>query len=184
MTSFSSLNRVTDSLLGQQLLRNIQGSLRGLAEGERSISSGRRFARPSDAPLSVRRIIAWQRIVERNQTFTSTISLASSRLATTESSLDEINNLIIRAREIGLSQLNSTATNDTRVNAAVEVSNLLDESLTLANRQFGENQREALSGVSIDEEAISLIKFQRAYQGAARFLSVVDRLLETLINSV
>ncbi|MFQ5654708.1 MAG: flagellar basal body rod C-terminal domain-containing protein, partial [Planctomycetota bacterium] len=47
-----------------------------------------------------------------------------------------------------------------------------------------ENQRQALSGVNIDEEAISLIRYQRAYQGAARFLTVVDRLLETLINSV
>ena len=46
------------------------------------------------------------------------------------------------------------------------------------------NQREALSGVNVDEEAIALIQFQRAYQGAARFLNVVDGLLETLLNSV
>ena len=47
-----------------------------------------------------------------------------------------------------------------------------------------QNQRESLSGVNVDEEAISLVTYQRAYQGAARFLNVVDRLLETLINSV
>ena len=47
-----------------------------------------------------------------------------------------------------------------------------------------QNQRESLSGVNIDEEAISLITYQRAYQGAARYLNVVDQLLETLINSV
>ncbi|MGE3166163.1 MAG: flagellar hook-associated protein FlgK [Planctomycetota bacterium] len=46
------------------------------------------------------------------------------------------------------------------------------------------NQREALSGVNVDEEAIQLIQLQRAYQGSARFLSVVDSLLDTLINSV
>lgn len=46
------------------------------------------------------------------------------------------------------------------------------------------NQRESISGVNIDEEAIHLIQLQRAYQGAARFLNIVDRLLETLINSV
>ncbi|MEE8142885.1 MAG: flagellar hook-associated protein FlgK [Planctomycetota bacterium] len=50
--------------------------------------------------------------------------------------------------------------------------------------QSFQNQREALSGVNIDEEAINLIRFQRAYQASARFLNVVDRLLETLINSV
>ncbi len=44
------------------------------------------------------------------------------------------------------------------------------------------NQRDALSGVSVDEEAIELIRYQRAYQGSARFLTVVDRLLDTLLN--
>ncbi len=45
-------------------------------------------------------------------------------------------------------------------------------------------QREAVSGVSVDEEAINLLAYQRAYQGSARFLSVVDELMETLIGMV
>ncbi len=45
-------------------------------------------------------------------------------------------------------------------------------------------QREAVSGVSIDEEAINLLAFQRAYQGSARFLSVVDELMQTLLGLV
>ncbi|MFQ5412877.1 MAG: flagellar hook-associated protein FlgK [Phycisphaerae bacterium] len=42
-------------------------------------------------------------------------------------------------------------------------------------------QRESISGVSLDEEAISLLKFERAYQGAARYISVVDDLITQLI---
>lgn len=42
-------------------------------------------------------------------------------------------------------------------------------------------QRESISGVNLDEEAISLIKFQRAFQGAARFISVVDELIGELV---
>ena len=37
-------------------------------------------------------------------------------------------------------------------------------------------QREAISGVSLDEEAINLAKYERAFQGATRFLSVLDEL--------
>ncbi|MFQ5807398.1 MAG: hypothetical protein ACE5I3_13200, partial [Phycisphaerae bacterium] len=37
-------------------------------------------------------------------------------------------------------------------------------------------QRESISGVSLDEEAINLTKFETAYQGAARYLGVVDAL--------
>jgi len=44
-----------------------------------------------------------------------------------------------------------------------------------------EQERESLSGVSLDEEITKMITFQRGYQAGARFISVVDDLLETLI---
>lgn len=43
-------------------------------------------------------------------------------------------------------------------------------------------QRDAVSSVSLDEETADLMKFQRAYQANARVISVVDELLDTLIN--
>ncbi len=46
-----------------------------------------------------------------------------------------------------------------------------------------ENERERISGVNLDEEAVNLITFQRAFQASARFLSVIDELLATLINN-
>jgi len=45
-----------------------------------------------------------------------------------------------------------------------------------------ENQRQAISGVSLDEEMTKMIQFQRAYQAAARVISVSDIMLDTLIN--
>ena len=42
--------------------------------------------------------------------------------------------------------------------------------------------RDAVSGVSLDEEAMQLMKFQRAYEANARFFQVIDRTLETLIG--
>jgi flagellar hook-associated protein 1 FlgK len=45
-----------------------------------------------------------------------------------------------------------------------------------------ENQRGAVSAVSLDEEAANLIRFQRAYEAAARVVSVIDELTMTAIN--
>jgi len=42
---------------------------------------------------------------------------------------------------------------------------------------------ESTQGVSIDEEASSLLTYQRAYQASSRVLTTVDELLDTLINS-
>ncbi|MCC6738586.1 MAG: flagellar hook-associated protein FlgK [Planctomycetia bacterium] len=47
-----------------------------------------------------------------------------------------------------------------------------------------EAERERLSGVNLDEEAVNLLTHQRAYQAAARFIATVDTLLDTLINQL
>ena len=44
------------------------------------------------------------------------------------------------------------------------------------------NQRSQVSSVSLDEETTHLIQYQHAYQAAARVISVVDGMLDTLIN--
>jgi flagellar hook-associated protein 1 FlgK len=43
------------------------------------------------------------------------------------------------------------------------------------------NQRQSVSGVSLDEEMTNLIAFQRGYQASARTLTAMDQMLETLI---
>ncbi len=43
-------------------------------------------------------------------------------------------------------------------------------------------QRDALSGVSLDDEAANLSQYQRSYQAAAKVLSVLDELLAAAIN--
>ena len=47
-----------------------------------------------------------------------------------------------------------------------------------------DNYRESVSGVSLDEEMVNLIKFQHGYNAAARLISVADELLNTVINMV
>jgi flagellar hook-associated protein 1 FlgK len=44
------------------------------------------------------------------------------------------------------------------------------------------NQRQSVSGVSLDEEMTNLISFQRGYQASARTMTAMDSMLETLIE--
>ncbi len=45
-----------------------------------------------------------------------------------------------------------------------------------------QGQQLAQTSVDIDEEAVNMLAYQRAYEGAARVLTAIDQMLDTLIN--
>ena len=47
-----------------------------------------------------------------------------------------------------------------------------------------ESERQSISGVSIDEEAINMIIFQRAFQGASRYINLINQMLDEVISLV
>jgi flagellar hook-associated protein 1 FlgK len=44
------------------------------------------------------------------------------------------------------------------------------------------DQRGAVSGVSLDEETTNMIRYQRAYQAAARVVSTVNTMYDSLLS--
>lgn len=51
-------------------------------------------------------------------------------------------------------------------------------------RESLSSQQQSISGVNVDEEAINLIQFQRAFQASARFLTIIDEMFQTLLAAV
>ena len=45
-----------------------------------------------------------------------------------------------------------------------------------------ENQRSAFSGVNMDEEAINIIKYQKAYEASAKYANVLNGLSEEILQ--
>jgi flagellar hook-associated protein 1 FlgK len=43
-------------------------------------------------------------------------------------------------------------------------------------------QRQSVMGVNIDEEMIDIIKFQQAFNAMARYITIIDEMLDTIIN--
>jgi len=64
------------------------------------------------------------------------------------------------------------------------MSRAASDSLTFDSNLLSElnNRRESLSGVSLDEEAANLIRFQRSYQAGAKMIQIADELLQTLLD--
>jgi flagellar hook-associated protein 1 len=45
-------------------------------------------------------------------------------------------------------------------------------------------QRESVNGVSLDEEAANMLKYQRSYQAAVRLMTTVDEMMDRIINGL
>lgn len=66
---------------------------------------------------------------------------------------------------------------------AVDVSYIKDMSNTYkAIAGTIQDERESISGVSTDEETVNMMKYQKAYQASARIMTVLDEMLDKLIN--
>jgi flagellar hook-associated protein 1 len=63
---------------------------------------------------------------------------------------------------------------------ASRVSSQYDDQVNIETIVRG--QRDAVSGVSMDEELADLVKYQRSFQASSRFIQIVDELLDTIIN--
>lgn len=102
--------------------------------------------------------------IGNNETALALYALASSKtLATVGNFEDYVKSFVV---QIGIASAGAKETASTQ---ATIVDNL-------------ETRKEAISGVSIDEEMINLISYQYAYSAASRVLTAIDEALDVLIN--
>jgi flagellar hook-associated protein 1 len=96
---------------------------------------------------------------------------------------------IARLEELGVDSLGGrsirgfwqSATTDLAVRT--QAANTRAESTTLV-RESLESQIQATSGVSLDEESINMLSYQRQFQAAARYISTIDETLQTLLSMI
>ncbi len=68
-----------------------------------------------------------------------------------------------------------------------KLGNETNEALTYYQQQVTnmtnlENNRTSISGVSLDEEMTSMMKYQHSYNAAAKLLNVIDSMIDTVVN--
>ncbi|GGF91535.1 flagellar hook-associated protein FlgK [Paenibacillus abyssi] len=127
--------------------------------------------------------------------------IAASMRVTDESGTEEVvkgNNtlavLFSQARDFRFNFGTSTETNMNTIDSYFRsIVGELGVQAREANRQLANSKtlidqvdarRQSVSGVSLDEEMANMIKFQHAYNAAARNMTVIDETLDRIINSM
>jgi flagellar hook-associated protein 3 FlgL len=129
--------RVTNRYLYYQLVRDIGNVSEKMITLNSQISSGKRINKPSDDPLGTATVLSSRSELNAFDQFSSNIDYGNGWLTSTETVLQEVDDLLARATELATSQSSVTATADTRIGAAEEVSEILDQVLSLANSKYG-----------------------------------------------
>lgn len=83
------------------------------------------------------------------------------------------------ADSINISRFYSETVNS--LGTEIKLSNMMLESIKLIVTDL-EERKESVSGVSLDEEMTQLIRLQKAYESAAKYMSVINEMLDTLMK--
>ncbi len=102
------------------------------------MASQKEINRPSDDPLGMSKVLSYRETQAYTEQYRQNIDTSNAWISMTETKLSSVNDLLVKAREIALSQTTGTASASTREIAAVEVQQLIEEMQTLANSKYGE----------------------------------------------
>ncbi|HEY8278244.1 MAG TPA: flagellar hook-associated protein FlgL [Bdellovibrionota bacterium] len=125
----TTLNTVRDSLNRSRLkMNNLQ----------KENSTLKRVNSPADDPVGNAKLMTIRNETLDNEQFERNASLAKAFLNYSDSSLEEITNLVGRAKELALGQASSAANGeDSRAMVAQEIRNIQAEVNSIANRRLG-----------------------------------------------
>ena len=129
--------RITNQIIDRRALEAIQKSVSGLEESHAQVASGTRLRSAADDPAGYVGVMSADRRLAALVQYRRNVSAAEARLGAEEAALDQVTDLLARARELAISQAASNGTTATRLIAKAEVDQLLAEVVKLGNTKLG-----------------------------------------------
>ena len=128
--------RITNSMMLNNMMRNMSKNLSRMSKTEESLATGKKFLRPSDDPIGVSRSLRLNTEVANMEQFKRNAEDALSWLDTTEMALKNITDVLHRARELTVKAVSETNSIDERKAIAAEISELKNQLINIANTTY------------------------------------------------
>ena len=131
------LTRVTSLMLQRQMLVDVDRTRLRLARVQEQASTGLRINRPSDDPVGAGEAASLRGRLDATVQMRRNLGQADVRLRATEASLGEVNDILLRARELAIQGANDTLDSAGRAQIAAEVEGLHARLLSAGNARAG-----------------------------------------------
>ncbi|UQD53403.1 flagellar hook-associated protein FlgL [Bacillus methanolicus] len=178
--------RVTQSMLSNNLLRNLSNSYDRLGKLQDQISTQKKFTKPSDDPVAAMLGMNYRTDLNRIQQYQRNIGEVKNWIDSTDDALDKAVLALQRIRELTVQASNGTLEEDQRKAIAEEVKQLKEYLRDIGDTQVGgkyifngtkTNERPSVTGYAtgtIELEVFSGIKIPVNIEGAPLFKDMLD----------
>lgn len=127
--------QISTSLMFDRAIAQMGVTQDRLSQTQLQLSSGKQVLRPSDAPDKSATITRMKSVIERQQSYLDTMNTVKDKLAQQETAVNSANDIVIRLKELAVQAANDTNSPADRQYIGIEVRELRDQLLSLANTQ-------------------------------------------------
>lgn len=131
--------RIADKMQFEQVKSNIGKNRTQMSELQNQAATQKRVIKPSDDPMAASRVLGNRIDLQGNKQFAKSLTYAKSFLEFTDQSLGELGDVLMRAKELAISQANDGSANEhSRRVVATELEQLYNQVISIGNRKIGD----------------------------------------------
>ena len=144
------MQRVTNSMLVSDLIRTLNERMRSLGNLQNQVTTGKKVFYASDDPAAAGMILQLRNCLRQNEQFQENSDNAIAWLTSTETTLQQVNDILTQVREDAVQGSNGALSPEAMMALAEEVNAYLDNVFALSNEDYagkslfaGTNTKEA-----------------------------------------
>jgi flagellar hook-associated protein 3 FlgL len=130
--------RVTQSMLSNNMLRNLSNSYGNMSKYQDQLTTGKKITRPSDDPVVAMKGVMYRTNLQEVEQYKRNFSEAHNWVENSDAALDQATSAVQRIRELTVQASNDTYDAGQRKSIATEIEQLKEHIQEIANTRVGD----------------------------------------------
>lgn len=130
--------RVTQSMLSNNMLRNLSNSYNKMSELQNQINSGKKITRPSQDPVVAIKGMSYRTDLNKVEQFERNVTQVNSWLDSSDDALGQVGDALNRVKELVVQAANDTNTADDRQKIKLEIDQIREQLQDIGNTKVAD----------------------------------------------
>lgn len=155
--------RITQNMMSTSVLNDLENAANQLNLTQQRISSGKQIQEPSDNPFGTSQALQYDGDLAQNTQYQSNVNDAQGWQSTVDTALTNVNDIVLRARDLVVQGASDTSGPSARSDIASEIDQLVDSLKAEGNTQY--SGRYVFSGTQTLTQPYQVGSTNDAYAG-------------------